>query len=141
VPQASAVRSPTCAVQYAAPPFVCSWEIGGWGAAWVKVSGELDLTTSPQFRRTLGEARRAVRLVVLDLRGLCFIDSSSVHVILDAASDYRRDGGGLLIVRGPAQVDRALTLTEVGKQVVIFDLASTEPVPALLRVLSSGVAA
>jgi anti-sigma B factor antagonist len=139
VPQASAVRSPNIAREYAAPPLVCSWEIGGWDAAWVQVAGELDLATSPQFRQTLREAQEAVRLVVLDLRELCFIDSSGIHVILDAARYARRKAGRLLIVRGPAQVDRVLTLTEVCKQVVIFDLAPTEPAPALLHVLPPGV--
>ncbi len=141
MPQASIVRSPTHARQYAKPPFVCSWEIGDWGAAWVQVAGELDLATSPQFRRTLREAQRAVRLVVLDLRELCFIDSSGTHVILDAAQDARRKGDRLLIVRGPAQVDRVLTLTEVCKRVVIFDLAPAEPAPALLHVVPRGLAA
>jgi anti-sigma B factor antagonist len=141
VPQASAIRSPTHARQYATPPFVCSWEVCDWGAAWVQVAGELDLATSPQFRQTLREAQRAVRLVVLDLRELCFIDSSGTHVILDAAQDARRKGDRLLIVRGPAQVDRVLTLTEVCKQVVIFDLAPAEPAPALLHVVPRGLAA
>lgn len=137
--QASAARSPNQAPQYATPPFVCSWEIGGWNAALVQVTGELDLATSPQFRQRLGEAQRAVRLVVLDLRELRFIDSSGVHVILDAAHDSRPYGGRLLIVRGPAPVDRVLTLTEVSKQVIIFDLAPAEPA-ALLHALTPGVA-
>lgn len=141
MPHAAAVRSTTVADEYAAPPFVCSWRIGGWDAAWVQVAGELDLATSPQFRQRLGEAQRAVRLVVLDLRELCFIDSSSVHVILDAAQDAQRYGGRLLIVRGPAPVDRVLTLTKVSKQVLIFDLAPAEPASALLDALPSGVAA
>jgi anti-sigma B factor antagonist len=83
----------------------------------------------------VGEAQRAARVVVVDLRELCFIDSSGVHVILDAASDSRRYGGRLLIVRGPAQVDRVLTLTEVCNHVVIFDLTPAEPAPALLHLL------
>lgn len=141
MPQASAVRAPTIAREYVASPFASSWEIGGWGAAWVQVTGELDLITSPQFRQTLEEAQRAARVVVLDLRELSFIDSSGVHVILDAARDSRRNGGRLLIVRGPVQVDRVLALTDVCKQVVIFDLAPTEPAPALLHVLPPGVAA
>ena len=131
MPQVSAVRSPTIACEYAAPPFVCSWQMGGWHAAWVQVAGELDLSTSAQFRQTVGEAQRAVGLVVLDLRELSFIDSSGVHVILDAARDARRCEGRLLIVRGPAPVDRALALTNVGNEVIIFDLAPALPPPAL----------
>jgi anti-anti-sigma factor len=108
---ASAVRSPIIALK--APPlaFACSWEMGRWDAAWVKVAGEADLVTSPQFRQTVGEAQRAARVVVLDLHELCFIDSSGVHVILDAARDCRRYGGMLLIVRASASVDRVLALS------------------------------
>jgi anti-sigma B factor antagonist len=138
VPQASFVRNSSDAREYAAPPFVCSWELGSWGAAWVQVAGELDLATSPQLRRTLGEAQKAAGLVVLDLRELSFIDSSGVHVILDAARDARRNAGRLLIARGPAQIDRVLTLMDVNTQVMIFDLAPAEPGPALLH---AGVAA
>lgn len=139
MPQETAVRRTTVAPEYGAPTFVCSWQIGGWDAAWVQVTGELDLATSPQFRQTLGEAQRAVRMVVLDLRELCFIDSSGVHVILDAARDARRYGGRLLIVRGPAPVDRVLTLMGVSKQVTIFDFAPAEP--ALPHVVPPGLAA
>jgi len=66
--------------------------------------------------------------------------SGRVHVILDAAHDSRPYGGRLLIVRGPAPVDRVLTLTEVGEQVMIFDLAPAEPVPPL-HVAPPGLAA
>jgi hypothetical protein len=79
----------------------------------------------------MGEAHRAARVVVLDLRELCFIDGSGVHVILDAADDCGRSGGRLLIVRGSVQVERVLALTEISKQVVIFDLAPGEPEPVL----------
>jgi len=107
----------------------------------VQIAGELDLATSRQFRQTLGEAQRAARIVVLDLRELCFIDSSGVHVILDATRDARRYGGRLLIVRGPAPVDRILALTEVSKQAVIFDPAPTELAPALHHVRPPAAAA
>jgi anti-anti-sigma factor len=95
MPHASAARSPIIGRAYAvAPPFVCSWEIARWGAAWVHVAGEVDLATSPQFRQTVVEAQQAARVVVLDLRELCFIDSSGVHVILDAARNSRQEEPG-----------------------------------------------
>jgi anti-sigma B factor antagonist len=133
--QALAVGSSTRAVADAMPRFACSWEVGGWNAAWVRAAGELDLASSPQFCRVLEEAQRAVPLVVLDLRELCFIDSSGVHIILDAARRARRYEGQLLIARGPAQVDRVLALTNVCKQVVTFDLAPTGPAQAQLPAL------
>jgi anti-anti-sigma factor len=140
VPQASVVASTEAASSYgSSAPFVCSWQTGGWGAGWVRVAGELDIVTSPQFRRTLREAQLSVRLVVLDLRELTFIDSSGVHVILDAAADARRAGRRLLIVRGPKQVDRMLTLTGVRTQVLIFDLDPAKP--ALAQHLPSAASA
>jgi anti-anti-sigma factor len=141
MPQASAVRSPTIACDYVVPPFACSWQVDSVDAAWVQVAGELDIATSPQFRQTMGEAQRAAEVVVIDLRQLCFIDVSGVHVILDAASDSRQYGGLVLVVRGPTQVDQVLALTEVSQQVVIFDLPPAEPAPALLRAVPPLVAA
>jgi anti-sigma B factor antagonist len=142
MPQDSVARSSTTRSPYAAPPpFACSWRVGGWGAAWVQVTGELDLATSPQLRQTLQEAQRSVRLVVLDLRELSFMDGSGVHVILDVARDARREGGRLLLVRGPAQVERVLTLTGAGEQVLIFDLAPSEQPPAPLHLLPPEAAA
>jgi len=131
VPEASTVGSPTAAGRYVGlPPFACSWRLGGRGAAWVQVAGELDLATAQQFRQVLGEAQQAARMVVLDLRELSFIDSSGIHVILDAAHDARQTGGRMLSVRGPVQVERILTLTEVCKQVSIFELAPDEATSA-----------
>lgn len=123
------------------PPFACSWHTAGVNAGWVHVAGELDLATSPQLRQTLVEAQRVAGLLVLDLRELSFIDCSGAHVILDVAEEARRDGDRLLIVRGPAQVDRLLKLTAVSKRVPIVDLAPGEPASALLHVARPGSAA
>jgi anti-sigma B factor antagonist len=90
------------------------------------MTGELDLASSPQFRQTLREAIRRVRLLMLDLRELSFIDCSGAHVILDVAKEAERGGDQLLIVRGPAQVDRLLTLTAVSERVPIIDLAPAD---------------
>jgi anti-sigma B factor antagonist len=115
----------------ASSQFVCSWQAVGLSAGWVHVTGELDLASSPQFRHTLREAIRRVRLLMLDLRELSFIDCSGAHVILDVAKEAERDGDQLLIVRGPAQVDRLLTLTAVSERVPIIDLAPADPEPSL----------
>lgn len=63
--QASAVSSspPTSRRASPAPPFDCSWQAGGFGAAWVHVAGEVDLATSPQLLQALGEAQLDARLV------------------------------------------------------------------------------
>jgi anti-sigma B factor antagonist len=128
----STVDRSAVASSYAVPrPFVCSWRADGLGAGWVRVAGELDLATSWRLRASLEEAQQSFSLVVLDLRELSFLASSGVHVILDLAAAARRNDGWLLVVRGAAQVDRTLTLTDIGTQLLIFDLDSPETTPAL----------
>jgi len=131
VPQVSVLTSPTAVGSTASPPFLCTWQMGGSGAAWVHVAGELDLATSPQLGETLAEAQLAARLVVLDLRELTSIDISGVRSILDAAHGARRYGGRLMLVRGPAEVDRELALSGACDQMLIFDLDPTEPARTL----------
>ena len=91
MPNASVVTSSTAASLRAAPPrFTCTWKEGGAGAAWVHVAGDLDLATAPLLKRALRDAQLCARVVVLDLRELTFIESTGVHVILDAAAGVRR---------------------------------------------------
>ena len=117
----------TAVTSYVEPsPFACTWKQGGAGAAWVHAAGEVDLVTAPQLRQTLREAHLHARLVVLDLRELTFMDSSGVHVILDAARGARQAGGRLILVRGPAHIERLLTLTGVCDEVETFELDRTE---------------
>ena len=132
--QTSVLTRPTAASRLAASPFVCTWQTGGSGAAWVHVAGELDPASSPQLEEALAEAQLAARMVVLDLRELTSIDISGVHVILDAADRARRRWGRLMLVRGPAEVDRELTLSGASEEMLIFELDSTEPARTLLDV-------
>jgi anti-sigma B factor antagonist len=131
MPQASVATSPTTASRPpTSPPFLCICKAGSC-AAWVHVAGELDLATSSELDEVLRDTQRSARLVVLDLRELTFIDSSAVHVILHAAGRARREGGRLILVRGPSQVDVVFTLTGTSDKVSIFGLDPAEPAPAL----------
>jgi anti-sigma B factor antagonist len=143
MPQASVLTSLTAASSYAVPsPFVCTWEQGGSGAAWVHVAGELDLATAPQLGQALREARLYARLVVLDLRELTFMDSSGVHVILDNARGACQASGRLILARGSSHIDRLLALTGVCDEVETFELNPTEaPAIAMLHLAQRRVAA
>jgi hypothetical protein len=81
VSNSSVVTKSTTASRDAAPPFDCTWQMGGTGAAWVDVAGESDLATSPQLRQKLQDAQLHAHLVVLDLRELTFMDSAGLHVV------------------------------------------------------------
>jgi len=109
------------------PAFACEWRDGGAGAAWVHVFGELDIATAPQVERALAAASLDARLVVLDLRGLTFMDSAGMHAIVAAADLAWAEGRQFIAVRGAAHVDRVFTLAGTHDRVEMFDLGPAEP--------------
>jgi anti-anti-sigma factor len=81
------------------------------GTAIVAASGDLDLSTAPDLERSLLGVQSDARRVVLDLRGVSFMDSSGLRVILAADARARASGGRFVIVRGPPGVHRVFELT------------------------------
>jgi anti-sigma B factor antagonist len=123
------------------PAFVCSWTSGGLDAAWVHLAGELDVATTPQLARTLGQAQWQARLVVLDLRELAFMDSSGVHAIVTAGIRARQVARRLIVLRGPPNVDRIFTLSGQVDELEIHDLDPREPpVQVLLQLADEDLA-
>jgi anti-sigma B factor antagonist len=114
------------------PAFVCSWRDGGLDAAWVHVAGELDIATTPQLERTLGQAQLQAQLVVLDLRALAFMDSTGVHAIANASIRARQGARRLVVLRGPPDVDRIFTLSGRVDDLEIHDLDPVESPPQVL---------
>jgi len=108
------------------PLFVCS-KADGLDAAWVNVGGELDLATAPQLAQTLRECQSRASLVMLDLRGVSFMDSSGVHVIVDATVRARLGGKRLVLLRGLPNVDRLFALTGNVDLLEIVDADPLDP--------------
>jgi anti-anti-sigma factor len=81
------------------------------GAPVVVVSGELDLSSATELERSLVELQRDGGAVVLDLRGLTFMDSSGLRVILAADARARSSGSRFVLVRGAPTVHRVFELT------------------------------
>ena len=106
------------------PAFTCTRGADGFGSVSVHPSGELDLATAPLLDKTLREAQLDGRVVVLDLRKLDFMDSAGVHVIVDAAERARREGRRLVVLRGPARVDRVFMLTGTAD---VLDISDHDP--------------
>jgi anti-anti-sigma factor len=122
------------------PAFQCSWTSGALEAAWVHVEGELDIATAPQLEQVLCEPELQVRLVVLDLRGVAFMDSSGVHAIVDASIRARQADHRLFLLRGSPGVDRVFTLTGSADD-VLNDIHGVEPsFQALMELVAEGVA-
>ena len=93
--------------------------------ALVALRGELDLAaTAPQVAEVLdGLAPDAggVRHIVLDLRGLTFMDASGLHALVRQNNHARQNRHNLAVVRGREAIDRRLTLTAADEILVLVD--------------------
>jgi anti-sigma B factor antagonist len=88
----------------------------------IGVSGELDLASSPALETELeSAAASAAALVVVDLRGLEFMDSTGLSVLVRAHQRATEHGQRFGVVRGPQQVQRLLSLTGVAERLTLVD--------------------
>ena len=88
----------------------------------VKLSGDLDLSTAKRAEQAIEEAERAGRrAVVIDLRGLSFMDSTGLRVIVSADKRAKRAGKRAVIVQGPSAVRRVFEITRLDERLDIVD--------------------
>lgn len=86
------------------------------------VSGELDLASSPALERELERPVVAsAELLIIDLRRLEFMDSTGLSVLVRAHQRAAQSGQRLVVIRGPQQVQRLLTLTGVAERLTLAD--------------------
>jgi anti-sigma B factor antagonist len=91
----------------------------------VKLSGELDLATSPQLCECFERLaqRRGGMSVYMDLSSLTFVDSSGISVMVLACKRIRSEGGTFSLIPPQSNVRRHLEVHGV------IDYL-TEPLPA-----------
>ena len=80
------------------------------GSAYVTVRGELDIATADQLHAVLSEEAANGGMLVLDIGGLEFIDSTGIRVLVVAWNESQRDGFNLRLTRGSDTVMRAFEL-------------------------------
>ena len=74
--------------------------------------GEVDMGTVGQVREQLEHVTASgARRVVLDLRGVTFLDSTGLHLVLDADAASRAQGWEFGLIGGPADAQRVFDLT------------------------------
>jgi anti-anti-sigma factor len=74
--------------------------------------GELDVATTPALEHQLHELRHSgFERVVLDMRGLTFVDSTGLRAILSASRFADSDGRSFSLVLGPPATTRALEIS------------------------------
>ncbi len=82
------------------------------GGVVVTATGEVDMSTSPQLRAALRDPGAAAHAVVLDLRGVTFMDSSGLGVIVGHHKRAREEGYRFSVaVAGAPEVRRILELS------------------------------
>jgi anti-anti-sigma factor len=89
----------------------------------VALLGDCDLASEARLDAALDEvqSRGPVRLVI-DLRGLRFIDSSGLRVILRARERSLATGGALELIRGSEPVHRVFALTRLDHEFTFVEL-------------------
>jgi len=78
------------------------------------VHGELDVLTVPRFGSYMAEVVRNRRGdLVIDLRGVSFIDSTGLHILLNAQGRLTRQSRRLTVVCDPGPVRRVIELARL----------------------------
>ena len=84
--------------------------------------GELDIANAPVFESEIGRIEPdSTETVVLDLRGVEFIDSTGLRAVIAANERAKAGGGRLVVVRGSTAVERLFSVTQVDQRLEIVD--------------------
>lgn len=86
------------------------------------LSGELDISGIGRVEEELHQVEeKAPAAVVLDLRGLTFMDSSGLRLVLEADMRARREARRFAIVPGPESVHRVFLIALLDKRLEFVD--------------------
>ncbi len=102
-----------------ASPFEVTIEEHG-AAVHARLGGELDISTAPRLEESLqrAEADRPA-LLVIDLSGLDFMDSTGLRLLISADSRSREAGRRFVLIQGNEMVQRVLRLTRLDERLEI----------------------
>jgi anti-anti-sigma factor len=88
----------------------------------LRLRGELDLAGAPLLRDQIERLEvPATTMIVLDLEGLQFMDSTGLRAILSARERALERGQGFAVTPGSQQVQRLLAVTRVGDHLRVLD--------------------
>jgi anti-sigma B factor antagonist len=94
----------------------------GDSRASLALRGELDISSAPMLEEALGRLEAGQpSLLVIDLRGLEFMDSTGLRTLVSADQRARDAGRRLAIVRGPEAVDRIFNVTRLDERLELVD--------------------
>ncbi|HLM26593.1 MAG TPA: STAS domain-containing protein [Thermoleophilaceae bacterium] len=92
------------------------------GFAHLALRGELDLSTVPKVEEALKRIEEGQPpVIVLDLGGLTFLDSTGLRMVVTADQRARAEARRLAVVRGPESVQRVFTITRLDEHLDMVD--------------------
>ena len=84
--------------------------------------GELDLATADRVQDELQRVEATdVSSIIVDLSGLTFVDSTGIRLIVQADARSRADSDRLVLLRGPAAVQRVFQLVALEDRLPFAD--------------------
>jgi anti-sigma B factor antagonist len=86
--------------------------------------GEADIESAPALQRALAEATSKAQLIVLDLAGLEFIDSSGISVLIQAQLRATEEDRRLVLRNLPEQTARVFDVAGLASRFTISSEAS-----------------
>jgi anti-anti-sigma factor len=78
------------------------------------VAGEVDVSTRDQFKRALQDLLGALGDVSLDLRGVSFMDTHGVTLVVHTAQRLHDEGGRLIVHEPPTSLVRIFEILWAG---------------------------
>lgn len=91
------------------------------GAMIVRATGEIDMSTVDVLERELATARAGAATTLLDLSGVTFIDSTGLHLLLEASHTSAVGDWGFFIVRPSAAVQRLIDVSGTADLIMVVD--------------------
>jgi anti-sigma B factor antagonist len=84
--------------------------------------GELDIATVDKLRAEVSRLRESgFTNLVLDLRGVRFLDSTGLRLVLELDAAAQEAGHELALIRGSAVVQRIFEVTQVSDRLKFID--------------------
>jgi len=93
----------------------------------IELTGDVDLATAEVAEEELRRAESSEDLIVLDLHGVSFMDSTGIRMVIAADQRIRERGGTLRVVRVPPQVHKLFKLVGIAGHLTIDDSFEGEP--------------
>ncbi len=72
--------------------------------------GELDIATVGMLEKAVRDVEDSARVIVLDLSGLSFMDSTGLRLMIDLTERYGGEANRLQVVAGSPAVERLLDI-------------------------------